>query len=397
MASGGLSPVGDEQVLGGEGALDVVERREALAGPGAAHDDRAREPVDVEGMQRLADGEHHVVRHVDGERDRAHPRLGEAALEPGRRRPGRVDATHDAGDVAVAAAVPVDRRRVVEADRVAVCRGGRGLERGRVAERPGRAALGVPVLTGEAAHREAVAPVGRHVGLDGLLGEAEQRDRVVAGREGRGLLLAEQPLQDDDPLVVVPESDLVLGADHPVGDVPVGLARRDGEVSGQDRSGQHDDDEVADLEVVGAADDLLVRALGEHLAVLADVDGAPPDRLAVLLRLEREVEDPTDDERPGEVAAVQVLLLETHADEARGHVGAPGPGREVGVLGEPAERHTHVRPPSRTAARSGRRPRPSRASPGPRGAASAPARSRGRRRSRSRRRGRSRTSAAPCG
>ena len=57
---------------------------------------------------------------------------------------------------------------------------------------------------------------------------------------------------------------------------------------GSTAPGRTHDDEVADLEVVGAADDLLVLALGQHLAVLADVDGAPADRLAVLLRLELE-------------------------------------------------------------------------------------------------------------
>ena len=278
-------------------------------------------------MERLADGEHDVVGDVDGEADRAHPHLGQSLLHPRRRRARRVDAAHDAGDEAVAAVVAVDRRVVLEADRVAVVVGLGGGDGGRVAVAAGRAALGVPELAGEATHREAVATVGGHVGLDGLLGEAEQGDGVVAGLQGGGLLGTEQALEDDDALVVVAEADLVLGADHAVGDVAVGLARGDGEVAGQHGSRQHDDDEVADLEVVGAADDLLVLALGQHLAVLADVDGAPADGLAVLLGLEGDVEHPADDERPGEVAAVEVLLLEADGDESRQRRRRRGPPR----------------------------------------------------------------------
>ena len=392
-----LAGVGDEQVLGAQRALDAVERRQGLTRVGPPHDDRAVELAEVVGVERLTDGEHDVVGDVDGETDRSHPHLGQSLLHPRRRRARRVDAAHDAGDEAVAPVIAVDRRVVVEADRVAVVVGVGRRDGGRVAVASGRAALGVPELAGEAPHREAVAPVGGHVGLDGLLGEAEQGDGVVSGLQRGGLVGAEEALQHDDALVVVPEADLVLGADHAVRDMAVGLARSDGEVARQHGSGQHDDDEVADLEVVGAADDLLVLALGQHLAVLADVDGAPADRLAVLLGLEGDVEHATDDERPGEVAAVQVLLLETDGDESRSDVGTARAGGQVGELGEPAERHAHVRPPSRTAARSAGRPRPCRACPARRDAASVPSRCRARRRTRSRCRGRCRRCAAPCG
>ena len=392
-----LAGVGDEQVLGAQRALDVVEGRQGLTGAGASHDDRAVELGEVVGVERLPDGEHHVVGDVDGEADRTHPHLGQTLLHPRGRRPRRVDATHDAGHEAVAADDAVDGRVVLEADRVAVVVGLGGGDGRRVAVATGRAALGVPELAGESTHREAVPTVRGHVGLDGLLGEAEQGDGVVAGGQGRGLLGTEQSLEDDDALVVVPEADLVLGADHAVGDVAVRLACGDGEVAGQDGSRQHDDDEVTHLEVVGAADDLLVLALGQHLAVLADVDGAPADGLAVLLGLEGNVEHPADDERPGEVTTVEVLLLEADGDESGSDVGAAGPLGQLGELGEPAEWHPHVRPPSRTAARSAGRPRPCRACPARRDAASVPSRCRARRRTRSRCRGRCRRSAAPCG
>ena len=55
MASGVSAAVGDEQVLGVEGARDVVEGGELLPGPGPARADRARQGVEVEGVQRLAE------------------------------------------------------------------------------------------------------------------------------------------------------------------------------------------------------------------------------------------------------------------------------------------------------------------------------------------------------
>ena len=95
--------VGDEQVARVEGTVDVVERGQPLARPRPAHDDRALEGGEVERVQRLAQAEHHVVRDVDRQRDRAHPGLGEAHRHPPRGGGGDVDAAHDARDVAVAA------------------------------------------------------------------------------------------------------------------------------------------------------------------------------------------------------------------------------------------------------------------------------------------------------
>ena len=76
--------VGDQQVLGTQRAFDIVERRQGFARPGATHHDGAVELGEVVGVQRLPDGEHDVVRHVDCQADRAHPHLGEAPLHPRR-------------------------------------------------------------------------------------------------------------------------------------------------------------------------------------------------------------------------------------------------------------------------------------------------------------------------
>ena len=77
------------------------------------------------------------------------------------------------------------------------------------------------------------------------------------GARSPGLLVDLEQPQHDDAVVVVAEAELAGRADHAVGDVAVGLARRDREPAGQHRAGQRDDDEVADGEVVRAADDPL--------------------------------------------------------------------------------------------------------------------------------------------
>ena len=341
MASGALPAVGDQQVLGQQRA--PTSSSVVSCSPGRARRTTI-EPLRPETSNACSgwpSGEHDVVGDVDGQRDRPHARLGEALLHPVRRGPRGVDAADDPGDVAVAA-----RRGPAAARRRRARPGSRGRRRrstgegGRVAE---GAAGGVAVLAGDAAQAEAVAAVGGDVDLDDLVLEAEQRDRVVAGLErAEDLLVALEPLlQHDDAVVVLAEAELAGGADHPVADVAVGLARRDGEAAGQHRAGQDDDDEVADGEVEGAADDALRGAVGQPLAVLADVDLAPADGLAVLLRLLDQLQHPADDERAGDVAAVQPLLLQADPDEAGGDVAAGRPRRHVDVVAQPGDRRAH--------------------------------------------------------
>ena len=137
--------------------------------------------------------------------------------------------------------------------------------------------------------------------------------------------------------MVVTDAELAGRADHAVGDVAVGLAGADGEAAGQHRAGQRDDDEVADGEVVRAADDAARLRF-------ADVDLTPADGLAVLLRLVVQVEDPADDERTGDPVArgLDALDLEPDARSARRPaLAVASPGGQVDVLGQPAHRRAH--------------------------------------------------------
>src|SRR5690606_26041061 len=89
--------VGDEQVFGVEGALMIVERREALTLRRAAHSDAAGDPVEVVEVQRLAEFDHDVVRDVDRERDRADAGKREARDHPGGRWSFWVNAANNRG------------------------------------------------------------------------------------------------------------------------------------------------------------------------------------------------------------------------------------------------------------------------------------------------------------
>ena len=74
--------VADQQVLGGEVPLDVVEGGEPLAVACHPHPEpRARDLGEVVGVVRLAQLEHDVVRHVDHVADRPHAEQRQAGRE----------------------------------------------------------------------------------------------------------------------------------------------------------------------------------------------------------------------------------------------------------------------------------------------------------------------------
>ena len=83
--------------------------------------------------------------------------------------------------------------------------------------------------------------------------------------------------------MIITEAQLLRRADHAVGDVAVGLARRDAEATGQDCAGQCNDDGVANLEVVRTTHHA---ARTGTVIVRTDIDLAPADRLAVGMDLD---------------------------------------------------------------------------------------------------------------
>ena len=82
--------VGDQQVLRVQRRASTPSRVVSRSPARARRTTTGRvQGGQVEGVQRLADGEHHVVGHVDGQRDRPHPGLLEPAAQPARGRPRR--------------------------------------------------------------------------------------------------------------------------------------------------------------------------------------------------------------------------------------------------------------------------------------------------------------------
>jgi hypothetical protein len=143
-------------------------------------------------MDRLTELEHHVVRHVDRERDRPHPGELDAAREPARRRRRGVEPLDLEGHEPVAA------RLVVETDGIAVARLG-GLEGER---RVGEGQLvGGRGLAGDTADRQRVGTVGVDLELEHDVAQVQQRRSIGTGL---GLPCTEH----DDAGVVVAETQL---------------------------------------------------------------------------------------------------------------------------------------------------------------------------------------------
>ena len=148
------------------------------------------------------------------------------------------------------------------------------------------------------------------------------------------------------PVWSSPERELLERADHPVGDMPVGLARSDGEPARQHGAGQRDDDHVADVEVVRATDDPATR-----LAVRV----VRPRRRRCTTgsscrwtAARRRSEDATDDQRPLDVDLVDGLDLEAGTDERVGDLAGRSSWRGMSTYSRTQDNGTRIRPPCRT-------------------------------------------------
>ena len=92
----------DSEHIGRKLLFVAVDHHHLLALPGASHDDLASaQLLEIESVQRLAQLQHHVVRDIDDDVDRAHPAGDKPLLHPARRfsHPHVLD---QRGDVAIA-------------------------------------------------------------------------------------------------------------------------------------------------------------------------------------------------------------------------------------------------------------------------------------------------------
>ena len=157
-------------------------------------------------MQRVAEREHHVVRHVDDVRDRPHARRRRAApsATPARARP---HVAEEPADVARAALEVLDRDRppVSFGPCPRVCPGGRR----------------------ELAARRARRPRGRcrrsRAGRGGCRSPRPASTSSASGSTSASGVPGSALREHHDPGVVGAELDLVLGEDHPVGELAAHL------------------------------------------------------------------------------------------------------------------------------------------------------------------------------
>ena len=259
--------VGDQQVVGRERVFLAVEGGELLVRSGAAdHDGRfavvaAADETIVEGVERLAGLEHHVVRDVDDVVDAAETDLLERGAQPIGAGPD-LHALHDASGVARAEV----RRLQPHGDEVRDVLGAGGGRRQLGGRDPERVAGHGGDLAGDADEGVEVRSVGSDLEVvhDVAAGAAEMLGERLAhlgvGREDQ------QAVHD------LGQSQLGRRAHHSVRLDAADLADLDGErflVAGLRRercAGEDERDLVAGLEILGAADDLPLAGAVGHAA-----------------------------------------------------------------------------------------------------------------------------------
>ena len=214
--------VADDDVLGIERALDVVEGGERLPRACPADGQPALQASGVERVHRVPQLEHDVVGDVDGRGDRAHAREQQAARHPPRGPRGRVDSRDPAQGEPLRTGLGgnLERPGLLLRRQPEL---GRGV--GEVQVEPARQ------LAGQAAGRQAVAPIRRHVELDhGVPLAGAGREHRCGGVPGLCGALGE----DDDPAVVGADPQLGGRTDHALTRLAVGLALADLEPARQD-------------------------------------------------------------------------------------------------------------------------------------------------------------------
>ena len=339
--------------------LLAIQCDQRLTSLGATHDDRPADLVEVVRMHGLPQIEHDVVRHIDRQAQRTHPRSRQTVTHPIRRRAARLVVMNRTNIETVASDHTMDRIVVIDDHidvvrlTVLVLKLWRTLFKGghRIGElRPG----GVVELACDAAIREGIAAVGGHIDLKNRLVEMQQVHGIVARLQRLVFLRREAIIaQQYDAVMAVAQTKLTFRSAHAVGDMPIGLAWLNLEITWQHCARQCDDDLLAGLHVRRAADDAtwhLIAMLVDVVVFLPDIHMAPVDDLAVLLRFRGGVHHIADDDGTRHVAGVDLLLLKADPHQVTGEFLIGLVLRHGHMLTQPAHiYHWHIlTPPSRT-------------------------------------------------
>ena len=261
------SIIADHHIRCAQGALGVVEGLELLPLGRGVHAQAAGDLVGVKRVHRLAGQQHDVVGHVRCRVDRADAGKHQLTLHPERRLGLRVNALNLAQTEALRLRICLQRDRDQLALRRRDCGHVNASNRGVLGyiavlqvKRRGN-------LAGQATSGQRVTAIRSDIDVKDGVGGVEEGACVVAKLEA-----LRQTIQRNDPLAFRSEPKLRGRSHHAVGDVVIGLARRDLEATRQHRTRKRHNNYVAFFEVAGATDNALqlTSAIGlanVHLAV----------------------------------------------------------------------------------------------------------------------------------
>ncbi len=307
--------VRDDQGVRGQVAPDVIERLEPLAGVRQTnHDGTGLDGRAIEGVDRLAELEHHVVAGIDDVGDRALTGRHEAELDVQRRRA-------DLHAVDPATDEPGAEDRIIHTDRAVL--GRRVARLGHLDDgHPQARAGGRRHLARQPQDRERVATVRLDVDVQHDVA-VERAQGTADGRRGG---------QDEDALGIGGQPQLITRAEHAfAGDAHLGRPL-DVPVAGQDGAWQRHGDTLTGGDVRGTTDDREGR--------VSVVDAHAGEREAVCVGMWSDLEQLAHDDRLPVVAA-SPDAPDLHAQH--GQAGSEVLRRELDIheLAQPGQRHVH--------------------------------------------------------
>ncbi len=279
-------------------------------------------------MQRLAAGQHRVVRHVDDVGDRPHPGRHQPRLQPGRRGADRHVLEHARHEAL--AAVGLDRHGGAldgTARAGILCPGRR---------RQSRARRGMD-LPRDAVEAEAVRPVGRDLQLEHVRGDRQHLGERGARREtvrGRAVAVGRE---HHDPRSLDADLQLRLAEDHPRRLDAAQLRLAQPGPVGHDGAGLRDRDRLPCGDVRRAADDLRRR-------LAAEVDRADAQAVGVGVLLGAQHLPDHEPLDGGHAVAHDALDLGPRQRQPLGQRGRVEAGLDV--LVQPAQRDLHAAAPA---------------------------------------------------
>ena len=308
--------ISNDNILGMQSTLNTIQGHQLLTSYGAAHHNLTLNLVSIVEVQRLTGLQHHVVRNIHRQRQRAHTRQTQTRRHPRRNWRIRLHARHLTHHETSACGVTVNRGVITQRNRVT----GVVSLRGALAVRQHKILKGrtgsVAPLASNTAQRERVTAVRGHVHLSSLIVQAQQLHRI-----GTKLRVQAQSRKHQDATVIIANAQLTSRSNHASRLVAVSLTSGNRETTGQNSAGQGHNNLVAGYEIVGTTNNALnagrLNALTGQSLLLAlrnHTHLAPVHGLAVRVSLRLHGEHLTNHNRAGQLirGAVNVFFFQAN-------------------------------------------------------------------------------------